>query len=265
MDPSGHFGVGGTIGWVDKHAPDKWKSGIHDFATDGLDFLNWWDSKPSGCDRNQNLGFGAPTDAALFVNKWGANQGSQLALSGATTPVKRVVEQVTYYSRSLSGEIYIYRELGSRANVDVTKWGPFGSQGGGYTVNRLQDGYHVRTTGAAMKVKNSHIKLVEGAKGLEGAVVGAGFIDAFFQLFGDIISGLCLSPEQMAWRALAAFGFGIVAVAVGAVVGGIAVSAGATSFYFPAIASFAASSGATGVMKSTKNRITDMVTNATNH
>jgi len=262
VDPSGHFGIGDAAVWGATHAPDSWKPGIRNFAGDGLTFLHWWKAKPENCECNQNPEL--TTNAALFINEWGANQGTQLALSGATTPAKIIAESVSYQTRSLQGEVFIYREVATKTGVDVTKWGAWGPHGRPYTqVSNLADGYYAKTTGAAMKVKNPRFQLVEGMRGFEGAIVSAGYIDAGFQLAGDLISNLCLSPEQLAWRAMIAFGFGVAAGAVGSVVGGIVTLAGVTTSSIVALTSFAASFGATIVMRPTKNKVLEMITNAT--
>lgn len=199
------------------------------------------------------------------MNEWGANQGTQLAWSGATTPAKIIAESVSYQTRSLQGEVFIYREVATKTGVDVTKWGAWGPHGRPYTqVTNLADGYYAKTTGAAMKVKNPRLQLVEGMRGFEGAIVGAGYIDAGFQLAGDLVSNLCLSPEQLAWRAMIAFGFGIVAGTVGAVVGASVAGAGIVSYSAPAIAGFGASLFATYKLRPIKTHVLDKITGVLN-
>jgi hypothetical protein len=53
-----------------------------------------------------------------------------------------------------------------------------------------------------------------------GSVAGAGIIDGVFQLISDtLISHLCLSPNQIFWRASVAIAFGLAAGTVGLAAG----------------------------------------------
>ncbi|VAW30023.1 hypothetical protein MNBD_CHLOROFLEXI01-5243, partial [hydrothermal vent metagenome] len=56
-----------------------------------------------------------------------------------------------------------------------------------------------------------------GPKGLVSSIIGAGLIDAAFQLYGDWAAGLCLSPNQFFWRANVALLFGLGVGVVGAI------------------------------------------------
>lgn len=52
--------------------------------------------------------------------------------------------------------------------------------------------------------------------GLISSIIGAGLIDAAFQLYNDWAQGLCLSPNQFFWRAHVALLFGLATGVVGA-------------------------------------------------
>ncbi len=128
-----------------------------------------------------------------------------------------------------------------------------------YRKVKLKDGYYVRSTGAAIKVQNPRLRLVEGVRGFKGAVFGAGVIDASFQYVGDKISGLCLSPEQLAWRATIALGFGLVAGGVGVAAGTLAAaSAGASAAWV----GFGSSLYATYRLRPYKNNVLEQLTDA---
>ncbi|VAW43026.1 hypothetical protein MNBD_CHLOROFLEXI01-3264, partial [hydrothermal vent metagenome] len=81
--------------------------------------------------------------------------------------------------------------------------------------------------GRKVLIHNSKTRTTVGPRGLVSSIIGAGLIDAAFQLYGDWAAGLCLSPNQFFWRANVALLFGLGVGVVGATAVVISVAAGA--------------------------------------
>ena len=92
--------------------------------------------------------------------------------------------------------------------------------------------------GRKVLIHNTTTRTTVGPKGLISSVIGAGLIDAAFQLYGDWTAGLCLSPNQLFWRAHVALLFGLAAGAVGA-----AAIVGLVAFGVPGIVAGLAGAG----------------------
>ncbi|VAW36391.1 hypothetical protein MNBD_CHLOROFLEXI01-921, partial [hydrothermal vent metagenome] len=88
------------------------------------------------------------------------------------------------------------------------------------TVMRMRDGRKVL-------IHNSKTRTTVGPRGLVSSIIGAGLIDAAFQLYGDWAAGLCLSPNQFFWRANVALLFGLGVGVVGATAVVVSVAFGA--------------------------------------
>ena len=84
--------------------------------------------------------------------------------------------------------------------------------------------------GRKVIIQNTKTRTTVGPKGLISSIIGAGLIDAAFQLYNDWAQGLCLSPNQFFWRAYVALLFGLGVGAIGALAVGVLVT-----FGFPAI------------------------------
>lgn len=220
VDPSGNIGI-----W-----PVMPTSIIKFSAQKGLDFLDWWDSKPEDCDCNQNPSYIVDVTKVLGI---GANYLSQVAWGKATTPAKMVASTVAMYKRAPVPSAYRtlsnvgYRVVGIQHNVDVTGWYKGGA---GYT-SKLLDGssgkgaalLHSNSGKKALYLRDMKVDTSPGMTGFAGSIVGAGLIDSLFQLLGDWASNLCLSPEQYALRMLIALEFGLLAGVFGAAAGVAAV------------------------------------------
>ena len=94
--------------------------------------------------------------------------------------------------------------------------------------------------GRKLLIHNTTTRTTVGPKGLVSSIIGAGLIDAAFQLYGDWAAGLCLSPNQYFWRAYVALLFGLGTGAVGAAAVFLLVAAGAPAIV-AGLAGFAAS------------------------
>lgn len=81
--------------------------------------------------------------------------------------------------------------------------------------------------GRKVVIHNAETRTTGGPKGFISSILLSGFIDAAFQLYGDWVSGLCLSPNQYFWRANVALWLGLATGMVGAAVVVAAIAAGA--------------------------------------
>ena len=65
-------------------------------------------------------------------------------------------------------------------------------------------------------VRNVEMDSPSGFTGFAGSVLLAGLLDAYFQFLTDFNNGLCLSPQQRAWRVIIAMEFGLLTGALAA-------------------------------------------------
>jgi RHS repeat-associated protein len=264
VDPSGHVpSVGNAAVWTAQQTPDSWKGAIRDFADGGLRFIDNWYSQPDDCDCD---GSSRPDRQALaFAWNWPANQAVHLGWDGVTTPGRRVATEVIgRASGRLTNGQYVNRILAYQTNYDVTKWGRQGPVNDArYRVRSFDKGYTVYNKNgvAQMKVRNPRWQWAGGWRGARGTVAGSGIIDGAFQLIDDIlIQGLCLSPNQIFWRASVAFGFGLLAGGAGLATGAAAAAfLGTTGFALTGIA-FTASFTTTYVTHFAKQQRVDQIT-----
>lgn len=84
--------------------------------------------------------------------------------------------------------------------------------------------------GRKVIIQNTKTRTTVGPRGLISSIIGAGLIDAAFQLYSDWSQGLCLSPNQFFWRAYVALLFGLGAGAIGAIFVVAFVTAGVPAF-----------------------------------
>lgn len=145
-------------------------------------------------------------------------QGAQLALAVETTPARRIASQVDVYSlwptSTRFGKVGVDRYFGTHYDVDITNLRTTNYSkiigDNSKTMVRMQDGRKVL-------IHNSKTRTTVGPKGLISSIIGAGLIDAAFQLYNDWAQGLCLSPNQYFWRSYVALLFGLGVGVVGAV------------------------------------------------
>jgi len=210
----------------------------------GLDFIDNWYSQPEDCD----CGHGLPKAALNYtenLNTIMGNPAAQLAFGLWTTPAQRIASRVDVYGRwpasTSFGKVGVDRYSTTYHDVDITNLKMTDiaeitqASSRSPKIIRMGDGRKVI-------IHNSTTRTTVGPRGLISSIIGAGLIDAAFQLYNDWAQGLCLSPNQFFWRAYVALLFGLGVGAVGAAAVFLLVAAGAPGIV-AGLGGFAVSTG----------------------